>query len=84
MPAEVPAAKLTPAARKVYFANHALPDERARSLDNRADKFVPRDTPEIHVAFENLQIGGADAGEMDFDQGNLIASFRRKVGCLEA
>jgi hypothetical protein len=29
---------------------------------------MARDAFEPHVAFEDLQIGGADAGEMNFDQ----------------
>jgi hypothetical protein len=35
---------------------------------------MARDTPKIHVALKNLEIGGADAGEADADDGRLIGS----------
>jgi hypothetical protein len=55
------------AAGEVDFADNALFDELQRPFNNRADEFVSRDTPESHVTFKNLQIGGADAGEVNFD-----------------
>src|SRR4029453_843141 len=45
---------VAPAAGEVDFADNALMDELLRSFNDRADKFVSRDTLEIHVAFKNL------------------------------
>jgi hypothetical protein len=55
------------AAGEVDFADNALFDQFLRSCNDRADEFMSRDTLKTHVAFENLEIGGADAGEMNFD-----------------
>jgi hypothetical protein len=65
-------AKVAPPAGEVDFADHALIDEFLRSFNDGADEFMSGDTLETHVAFENLQIGGADASEMNFDQSSLI------------
>jgi hypothetical protein len=67
MTAKPTIAIVAPAAGEVDFTDHALADELPRSFNDGADEFMSRDTLEIHVAFENLQIGGADAGEMNFD-----------------
>ena len=42
------------AAGEVDFADNALFDELQRPVNDRADEFVARDTPEIHVALKDL------------------------------
>jgi len=79
-------AMVAPAAAEVDFPYNALIDEFLRSFNDRADKFVARDTSETHVAFKDLQIRGADAGEMNFDQSGLIVTgveaIARRLGDL--
>jgi hypothetical protein len=58
---------VTAAAAEVDFADNALVDELPRSFNDGADEFMSRHTLEMHVAFEDLEIGGADASEVDFD-----------------
>jgi hypothetical protein len=58
---------VAPAAAEVDLPYNALIDEFLRSFNDRADEFVSRDALETHVTFKNLEIGGADAGEMHFD-----------------
>jgi hypothetical protein len=64
---EITSAKLASAAREVDFANHALIDQFLRPFNNGADELMSRHPVKIHIAFEYLQIGGANSREMHFD-----------------
>ena len=56
---------MTLATGKIDFRYHALPDESSWTLFNDADEFVPRNALKTHITLKNLQICGADAGQMD-------------------
>src|SRR5215471_1390470 len=72
VPVEITSAKLASAACEVNFANHALIDQFLRSFNNGADELMSRHPVKIHIALEYLQIGGADPGEVNFDQSGVI------------
>jgi hypothetical protein len=65
-------AGITLSTAKVNFADDALANEIAGAITDGADELVAGNTFEIHVAFEDLQIRGADAGEMNLDDCALI------------
>ena len=67
MAAEIAPASLASPAAEVDLANHAPADELGRPFNYRTDEFMAGHAFEAHVAFEDLQIGGANAGEVDFD-----------------
>jgi hypothetical protein len=71
---KITSTKLAPAAGEVDFADYALIDEFRWSLDDGTDELVPGDALEAHVTVKNLEIGGADAGEVNLDQGSLIVA----------
>ncbi len=55
------------AAAEVNLPDHALPCEFIGLIGDGADEFMAGNALKIHVAVKNLQIGGTNAGEMDFD-----------------
>jgi hypothetical protein len=57
------------AADEIDLADDAPADEIAGTFANRTDELVARHAFETHVAFEDLQVGGTDAGEMNFNNG---------------
>ena len=61
-------------AGEVDLADNTLVDEFLRSVNDRADEFVSRDTLKAHVAFKNLQVGGANAGEVNPDESGLTVA----------
>jgi hypothetical protein len=83
MPAQSAVAVVAIAAGKIDFSDNSLGNERLRSFYDAAGEFMAGDARKIHVAFENLQIGGADAGQVNFHQGGLPAADRRRVGRFE-
>jgi hypothetical protein len=68
MTVEIAATRLTVAAAEIDLADHTLADKITRPVTDRTDQFMAGDPSKPHVAFKDLQIGGADAGEMNFDQ----------------
>src|ERR1041384_7465412 len=68
MTIEASAAGSTFAAPEIDLADDPFANQLVRSLFHRTDKLVARYARETHVAGKNLQIGGADTGEMNFDQ----------------
>jgi len=62
---------MTLATGKIDFRYHALPGETSWTLFNDADEFVSRNALKTHIALKNLQICGADAGQMDPYEGRL-------------
>ena len=76
MPAEIAPAIIAFATAEVDLAHDALADEITWTFADGTDELMARHAFEAHVAFEDLQIGGADAGEMNFDDGVLIFTSR--------
>src|SRR5947208_2160340 len=70
-------------ATEIDLADDAFTNKLPRSLADRAGEFVAGHALEIHVAFENLQVGGANPGELNLDQGKSRVSARRAVGRVE-
>ena len=67
------AGKIAPAviattASEIDFTDHSLAEPFPRTFNNRTDKLVTGHAGKTHVAFENLQIGGANPGKMNFYQ----------------
>jgi hypothetical protein len=60
--AETPGADLASATGKVDLSDHALAEKPGRPLCDLADELMPRHSSKLHVAFEDLEIRGADAG----------------------
>jgi hypothetical protein len=69
---EIPSAYLAAPARKIDLSDDAPVLQLRRPFRHLADELVSGDTAKIHVAFENLQVGGADSGETDANQSALI------------
>jgi hypothetical protein len=68
MAIEITPAKIAFPAPEVDLGNHPFANDFGRPCLHRADKLVARYARETHVAVKNLQVGGADAGKMNFDQ----------------
>lgn len=67
MAAQIAPASVTMATAEVNLPDYALPCEFIGLIGDRADEFMARHALKAHVAFKNLQIGGTNAGEMNFD-----------------
>jgi hypothetical protein len=72
MAAKIAPARITFSASKVDFADDTLAEKIARTFTDAADEFMAGNAFESHVAFENLQISGADTGEMNLYKRCLI------------
>jgi hypothetical protein len=68
MAGKIAPAAVATAASEIDFTDRPLAEPLTRTFDNRTDKFVTGHPGKTHVAFENLQISGANTGEMNFDQ----------------
>ena len=69
---ETTSAIVASAAGEVDFADNPFIDQLRWPFNDRSDELVSRNTLEVHVAFKNLEIGGADAGKVNFDQSSVI------------
>ncbi len=76
-------AEIAAAADDVDLAGDALADEiLIGGVENVGDEFMTEDAAEIHVAFADFEIGGADAGAADAQEG--VAFGIRRVGVARA
>jgi len=75
MAAQIAPASVTIATAEVDLPDYALACEVVGRIDDRADKFMAGYAFKAHVTFKNLQIGGANAGEMNFDD----SSWRKRA-----
>ena len=67
MSAQATGTRVTATAAKIDLSDNPLADELLRSFNNAADEFVAGHARKPHVALEDLQICGADAGEVNLD-----------------
>jgi hypothetical protein len=74
MAPKIATARITFSASKIDFADDTLADEIARTFTDAADEFMAGNAFETHVAFKDLQISGADTGEMNLDDCALRAA----------
>jgi hypothetical protein len=70
---QIAPARSAGAAAKVDLADDPFADEPRWSFDDAANELVTRHSLESHVAFENLQIGRTDAGEVNSDNSGLAS-----------
>jgi hypothetical protein len=63
--AKTASAILTSPAAEIDLTDDTLAEERPRPFAHAADEFMPRHAAKTHVAFKNLQVRGADAGEVN-------------------
>jgi hypothetical protein len=70
-------------ATEVDFTDDPFANKLGRTFDNRADELVARHAFETHVTVKNLQVGGADAGEVNLDQGVSRVGPRHAVSGLK-
>jgi DNA-binding transcriptional LysR family regulator len=69
------------AAGKIDFSDNPLVDERLRPLNDAAHELMAGHAREPHIAFEDLQIGGADSRQVNSDERALsIANGRAVAG----
>ena len=68
MAGKIAPAAVAAAATEIDFTDHPLAEPLPRTFNNRTDKLVTGHAGKTHVAFENLQIGGTNTGEMNFYQ----------------
>jgi hypothetical protein len=57
---------------KVDLADNSFAEELTRPFTDTPDELMPGNAFETHVPFEDLQIRGANAGEMNLDDRLLI------------
>lgn len=72
MAIKIAPAEITFSTAKIDLADNSFAEEVARSLTDTADELMPGNTFETHVAFEDLQIRGADAGEMNLNEASCL------------
>jgi hypothetical protein len=65
-------AQITFSAAKINFTDHSLANKIARAVADAANELMAGNAFETHVASEDLQIRGADAGEMNLEERCLI------------
>jgi hypothetical protein len=75
-PARTP---IAPAASEIDFTNHTPAQKFSRSVADLTDELMAGNALETHVASENLQIGGANTGEVNLDQRGPVVTPGRRV-----
>ncbi len=72
-------ARLTAATAEVDLGYDALTHPFGRSFIDLPHKLMPRHPPEVHIAFEYLQIGRTHPGQPDAHQRPLSARLRDRM-----
>jgi hypothetical protein len=79
VPAKAAIAELALAARKVDLSDDASARQFLRSVVDFANELVAGNSAEAHVPSEDLEIGGANAGEANADNSSAGAHFRFRM-----
>jgi hypothetical protein len=75
---KIASTRITFSTAKVDLTDNSFAEEFTRPFADAANELVAGNAFETHVAFEDLQIRGADAGEVNLDERGLILT-----GCWE-